>query len=57
VKINSRILNGVRVKGIKDYVEIGKIQQYYKDEGYEFVKNEKGYTRVRCLIPKNTIKF
>jgi PAS domain S-box-containing protein len=23
----------------------------------EFVKNEKGYTRVRCLIPKNTIKF
>jgi len=41
VKIGSRKLNGIRVKGIKDYTVIGEIQQYYKDEGYEFAKSEK----------------
>lgn len=52
VKINSRILNGVRVKGIKDYVDIGKIQQYYKEEGYEFEKSEK-FHDVDALIRIN----
>ncbi len=41
VKIGSRKLNGIRVKGINRYHEIGTIQQYYKDEGYEFARSEK----------------
>tara|TARA_R110001583_G_scaffold15052_4_gene62392 strand:- start:20405 stop:21097 length:693 start_codon:yes stop_codon:yes gene_type:complete len=41
VKIGSRKLNGIRVKGIKSYPEIATIQQYYKDEGYDFSKSEK----------------
>lgn len=41
VKIGSRKLNGIRVKGINRYPDIAKIQQYYKDEGYEFAKSEK----------------
>lgn len=41
VRIGTRILNGVRVKGIKRYPEIAQIQQYFADEGYEFAKSEK----------------
>jgi len=41
VNIGSRKLNGIRVKGINRYPEIAAIQQYYKDEGYEFAKSEK----------------
>jgi len=41
VKIGSRKLNGIRVKGINRYPEIEQIQQYYKDEGYDFAKSEK----------------
>jgi hypothetical protein len=41
VTIGSRKLNGIRVKGINRYPEIGAIQQYYKDEGYEFARSEK----------------
>jgi hypothetical protein len=41
VKIGARKLNGVRVKGINRYHEIATIQQYYKDEGYDFAKSEK----------------
>ena len=41
VKIGSRTLSGIRVKGINRYHEIATIQQYYKDEGYEFAKSEK----------------
>lgn len=41
VTMNSRKLDGVRVKGINRYHEIGQIQQYYKDEGYDFAKSEK----------------
>jgi len=41
VKIGSRKLNGIRVKGINRYPEIAKIQEYYKEEGYEFAKSEK----------------
>ncbi len=39
--MNSRKLDGVRVKGINRFHEIGQIQQYYKDEGYDFAKSEK----------------
>lgn len=41
VTIKSRKLDGIRVKGINTYPEIAQIQQYYKDEGYEFAKSEK----------------
>jgi len=41
VNIGSRKLNGIRVKGIKRYPDIATIQQYYKDEGYDFAKSEK----------------
>ncbi|NLP56708.1 hypothetical protein HGB55_00810 [Lutibacter sp. B1] len=41
VAIGSRKLNGIRVKGINRYPEIEKIQQYYKDEGFDFAKSEK----------------
>lgn len=41
VTMNSRKLEGVRVKGINRFHEIGQIQQYYKDEGYDFAKSEK----------------
>lgn len=41
VKIGSRKLNGIRVKGINRYPEILKIQEYYAAEGYEFAKSEK----------------
>jgi hypothetical protein len=41
VKIGTRKLNGIRVKGISRYPDIAQVQQYYKDEGYDFAKNEK----------------
>lgn len=41
VKIGSRKLNGIRVKGISRYPDIAQVQQYYKDEGYDFAKSEK----------------
>ena len=41
INIGSRKLNGIRVKGINRYPEIGVIQQHYSDEGYEFAKSEK----------------
>ena len=41
VSIKSRKLNGVRVKGLNRYPEIEKVQQYYKDAGFEFAKSEK----------------
>ena len=41
VTINSRKLNGVRVKGISRYHEIEQIQQYYQDAGFDFAKSEK----------------
>jgi len=52
VKINSRNLNGIRVKGIENYMDISQIQQYYKDEGYEFAKDEK-FKDVDALIRIN----
>lgn len=41
VTIGSRKLHGIRIKGINRYPEIEQIQQYYKDEGYDFAKSEK----------------
>ncbi len=41
VAIGSRKLHGVRIKGINRYTEIGTIQQYYQDAGFEFAKSEK----------------
>lgn len=40
VKIGSRKLPGIRVKGISRYPEIQTIQQYYKNAGFEFAKDE-----------------
>ncbi|PHS54697.1 MAG: hypothetical protein COB01_00725 [Lutibacter sp.] len=52
VSINSRKLNGIRIKGINRYSEIEQIQQYYKDEGIEFSKSEK-FTDTEALIRIN----
>ena len=52
VTMNSRKLNGIRVKGISTYAEIAQIQQCYKDEGYEFAKDEK-FKDVDALIRIN----
>ena len=52
VKIGSRKINGVRVKGIKRYPEIEQIQQYYKDEGFEFARSEK-FSETDSLIRVN----
>lgn len=52
VKIGSRKLNGIRVKGINRYTEIGTIQQYYKDQDYDFAKSEK-FKDVDSLIRIN----
>jgi len=41
VKIGSRKLNGIRIKGINRYTDIAEVQQYYKEEGYDFAKSEK----------------
>ena len=40
IKIGSRKLPGVRVKGLNRYSEIEAIQQHYKDAGFEFAKSE-----------------
>ena len=52
VKIGSRKINGVRVKGINRYPEIEQIQQYYKDAGFEFARSEK-FTDTDSLIRIN----
>jgi len=52
VTMNSRKLDGVRVKGINRFHEIAQIQQYYKDEGYEFAKSEK-FAATEALIRIN----
>ncbi len=41
VKIKARKLTGVRVIGINRFTEVAQVQQYYKDEGFEFSKSEK----------------
>jgi ribosome-interacting GTPase 1 len=52
VTMNSRKLDGVRVKGINRFHEIGQIQQYYKDECYDFAKSEK-FASTEVLIRIN----
>lgn len=52
VTMNSRKLDGIRVKGINRFHEIAQIQQYYKDEGYEFAKSEK-FKSTEALIRIN----
>jgi len=52
ITLGSRKLNGVRVKGINRYTEIGTIQQYYANEGYDFAKSEK-FTDLDSLIRIN----
>ncbi len=41
VKINTRKLNGIRVKGINRFSDIEQTQEYFKDSGFEFAKSEK----------------
>ncbi len=41
IRIKSRKFNGVRLKGINRYPDIRQIQQYYKDEGFAFVRSRK----------------
>jgi len=41
VNINSRKLNGIRVKGINRFTDIEQTQQYYKETGFEFARSEK----------------
>ncbi len=52
VRINSRKLNGIRIKGLNRYSEIEQIQQFYKNEGIEFSKSEK-FTDTEALIRIN----
>lgn len=52
ININSRKLNGIRIKGINRYSEIEQIQQFYKQEGIEFAKSEK-FTDTEALIRIN----
>lgn len=52
VTMNSRKIDGIRVKGINRFPEIAQIQQYYKDEGYEFAKSEK-FKSTEALIRIN----
>lgn len=52
VKIGSRKLNGIRVKGINRYSDIAQIQEYYAAEDYEFARSEK-FTDTDSLIRVN----
>ena len=52
VTINSRKLNAIRVKGINRFTEVEKVQQLYKDSGFEFVKSEK-FTNTEAVIRVN----
>jgi len=52
VAVNSRKLNGIRVKGINRYNKIEQIQKYYLEEGFEFAKTET-FTEKDSLIRIN----
>jgi len=41
VNIGSRKLNGIRVNGINRFTDVAQVQQYFKDEGYDFARSEK----------------
>jgi len=52
VKIKSRKLNGVRIKGINRFSEVSQVQQYFLDEGFEFAKSE-SFTNTESIIRIN----
>ncbi len=52
IRINSRKLNGIRVKGINRFPEIEQIQQYFKEADFEFARSEK-FKYVDSLIRIN----
>jgi len=52
VTIKSRKLNGVRVRGINRFTDVAQIQQYYQDEGFEFVKSE-SFSNTEAIIRIN----
>ncbi|WP_456378033.1 hypothetical protein [Lutibacter sp.] len=52
VTIKSRKLNGVRVRGINRFTEVEQVQQYYKDEGFEFSRSET-FTNTEAIIRIN----
>lgn len=52
VTIKSRKLNGVRVKGINRFTDVAQVQQYYLDEGFEFVKSE-SFNNTEAIIRIN----
>ncbi len=52
VTMSSRKLDGIRLKRINSFQEIGQIQQYYKEEGYDFAKYEK-FNATEALIRIN----
>lgn len=52
ISINSRKLNGIRVRGINRFTDIAQIQKYYADAGFEFAKSEK-FKETEALIRIN----
>jgi len=52
VTIKSRKLNGVRVRGINRFTDVAQVQQYYQDEGFEFVKSE-SFSNTEAIIRIN----
>lgn len=52
ISINSRKLNGIRVRGINRFTDIAQIQKYYADAGFEFAKSEK-FKQTEALIRIN----
>jgi len=53
VNIGSRKHSGIRVKGIENHHDIEKIQLAYRDEGFEFAKNERISEKTDALIRVN----
>ena len=52
VTIKSRKLNGVRVRGINRFTDVAQVQQYYQDEGFEFLKSE-SFSNTEAIIRIN----
>jgi len=53
VNMGSRKHSGIRVKGIENHHDIEKIQLAYRDEGFEFAKNERISEKTDALIRVN----
>lgn len=52
ITLGSKILNGIRIKGINRYPEIGDVQEFFFNEGYEFARGE-SYKDKDALIRVN----